>query len=368
MAETRTIYSLGVEQVGQPYLFRYEEGPPPPDHFRVETHYTGISTGTEMTFLQGSNPYLHATWDQTLGIFRADQAGMRYPVPFLGYMEVGQVVESRTTAVSEGELVAMAYGHKTGHTAHAQHEFYRRLPADFDPLLGIYVAQMGPICANGLLYAAAEVVGHRVRDLGDGVRGRTVLVIGGGVVGLLTALFARAWGAAEVALVSGSAPRLAAAQAFGLLTVDDQEHEPWHFCKTRWCHGPGDCGADLVFQCKADSASLHMALRSLRPRGTVIDMAFYQGGAPDLRLGEEFHHNGLTIRCAQINNRPIGLEYTWTRARLANETIDLLQTYGALWREQIITDVVPFAESPAFFAKLAAVYQPQVIQAVLVTR
>lgn len=39
----------------------------------------------------------------------------------------------------------MAYGHKTGHTADALHEFYVLLPADLDPILGIYIAQMGPI-------------------------------------------------------------------------------------------------------------------------------------------------------------------------------------------------------------------------------
>ena len=50
-------------------------------------------------------------------------------------------------------------------------------------VLGIYAAHMGPICANGLLHAAADLCGTDVRDLGDGVRGRRVAVIGGGVVG-----------------------------------------------------------------------------------------------------------------------------------------------------------------------------------------
>lgn len=79
------------------------------------------------------------------------------------------------------------------------------LPPGLDPLLGVYVAQMGPICANGLLHAAAELVGTSPAgaasvQLGDGVRDRRVLVTGGGVVGLLTGLFALAAGATEVAL------------------------------------------------------------------------------------------------------------------------------------------------------------------------
>ena len=49
---------------------------------------------------------------------------------------------------------------------------------------------MGRSCANGLLHAEADQVGQDVRSLGDGVRGRNVLVIGAGVVGQLTGLLA----------------------------------------------------------------------------------------------------------------------------------------------------------------------------------
>ena len=47
------------------------------------------------------------------------------------------------------------------------------------------------------------------------------------------------------------------------------------------------------------------ALRSGR-RATVVDLAFYTGGADDVALGEEFHHNGLSLRCAQIGRVPRG--------------------------------------------------------------
>ena len=43
------------------------------------------------------------------------------------------------------------------------------VPPDLDPLLGIYVAHMGPICANGLLHAAVEEVGRDVRALQEGL-------------------------------------------------------------------------------------------------------------------------------------------------------------------------------------------------------
>jgi NADPH:quinone reductase-like Zn-dependent oxidoreductase len=361
----RVITSLGIERQGQAYFFRYEEAPPAPQQFRIDTLYSGFSAGTELTFLRGTNPYLYARWDEDYGLFQEDGAGIHFPLPFLGYMEVGRVIQSRAVSVPEGQLVAMAYGHKSGHTADVQSEFFVPLPAGFDPLLGIYVAQMGPICVNGLLHAAAELVGPDVRSLGDGVRGRNVVIFGAGVIGLLTALLAREHGAAEVVIVNSEGPRLTAARNLGLTVLDQHaEPAPWLICKERWRHGPRDRGADLVFQTKPACDSLNAALRCLRPRGTVIDLAFYQGGAPELCLGAEFHHNGLTIRCAQINNLPFGLEHTWTRHRLAAETIRLLQSKGGDLRQHIITNIVPFEEAPAFVSMLATEYQPAVIQAV----
>ncbi|MFN8446337.1 MAG: zinc-binding alcohol dehydrogenase [Caldilineaceae bacterium] len=365
MTDTRMIQSLGVEELNKAYFFQYEEGPPPDNHFRIDTLYSGISAGTELTFYHGTNPYLHSRWDEEFGLFRAGEPSAHYPVPFMGYMEVGQVTESRTRYVHEGEIVAMAYGHKTGHTANPLYEFYMPLPTDIDPILGIYVAQMGPICANGILHADAEAVGADVRQLGDGVRGRNVLVIGAGVVGQLTALFARYCGAANVIIANRTTSRLDAAQALGFTIINETEMEPWRYCKEQWHHGPNDRGADLVFQCRAETDSLQMALQCLRPQGTVIDMAFYQEGAKNVHLGEEFHHNGLTIRCAQIGRVPRGLATTWNRQRLALETIKLLRIYGPAIREHLITDLVPFAEGPAFMAELATSYHPNVIQAVL---
>ena len=345
-----TIRSLGIERPGAMYFFSYDEGPVPDGHFRVQTLYTGFSAGTELTLLKGSNPYLHARWDDQFCAFLPDEPTIRYPMPFLGYMEAARVTESRTPVVRPGEVVAMAYGHKTAHTANTRNEFFIPVPPAIDPLAGIYIAQMGPICANGLLHAGEDLAGPDVRTLGDGVRGRNVLVNGAGIVGMITALFARLHGAAGLVVADRSAYRRGIAVSMGFDAVD--ECDAWRFVKERWTHAGGDRGADIVFQCRADSASLHSALRALRPQGSVIDLAFYQGGANDLRLGEEFHHNGLNIRCAQIGRVPRRLSFAWNRRRLAQETIELLRIEGHAIRNHLMSDVVPFESAPALLAEL----------------
>ena len=360
MSDWRHIRSLGVERPGQAYFFGYDEGPPNDGQVRLDLLYTGFSAGTELTFVKNTNPYLHSRWDAGRGVFVPGEPSAHYPVPFLGYMECARVVDSRAGDYADGDIVGTVFGHKTGHTADPFHDLLVTLPAEVDPILGIYVGQMGPIAANGILHADAELLGPNVVSLGDGIRGRPVLVIGAGVVGMLTALFAQAAGA-SVVIADPSPFRRLRAECLGLTAMT--EDQAWNHAKARWHHGGDDRGADIVFQTRADTGSLHAAMQALRPQGTVIDLAFYQGGADRLRLGEEFHHNGLALRCAQINRVPRGLAQQWDKRRLANETVKLLQARGAEIKAQLITHVVPYDDAPAFISRLVG-ERPEFLQIV----
>lgn len=346
----RHIRSLGIESPGKAFFFQYEEGPPADGHVRLETLYTGFSAGTELTFMKNTNPYFRSRFDGNRGVFIENEPDLHYPVPFLGYMEVARVCESRASGFDNGDVIATTYAHKSGHTADPFHDVLVPLPAIIDPVLGIFVAQMGPIAANGILHADADALGSSVVALGAGIAGRHVVVIGAGTVGLMTALFAQKLGASSVIVADPSEFRREKAQAMGLIAMD--EDKVWQHAKARWHNGGSDRGADVVFQTRAHAQSLHVALKTLRPQGTVIDLAFYQGGADALRLGEEFHHNGLNVRCAQINRMPRGLAPLWDRRRLAEETVQLMKSHGALILAHMITHVVPFDDAPKFLANL----------------
>ncbi|MER7502233.1 zinc-binding dehydrogenase [Nonomuraea pusilla] len=364
---------LSIDAPGRVSLAEEKTPGVPEGGFRVVTAYSGVSAGTELTYVKGDNPYLGAAWDPALGLFLPGTPSVDYPVRGIGYMQVGEVVETRTRAVRVGARVAMTYGHRTEYVADPLKDRFVELPDDLDPLLGVYVAHMGPICANGLLHAAADLHGAAVRDLGDGVRGRRVAVVGAGVVGLVTASFALAHGAAEVVVVDETPSRLEVAAALGAGGVGaadlgagapgDQE-DPAVELKRRWRHGPDDRGADVVFQCRGRTRALALGLRLLRPQGTLIDLAFYTEGAREVRLGEEFHHNGLSLRCAQIGRVPRGLAHAWDRERLSYETIALLRERGSLLREHLVTDVADFADAPRLLTDLAA-RRRHTLQAVL---
>jgi threonine dehydrogenase-like Zn-dependent dehydrogenase len=326
-------------------------GPLPDGGFDVRTRFSGLSAGTDLSWVKGTNAMLASAWDPELGLFDDARPAAGYPVRKVGYMQVGEVVAAGASSGRRvGELVAMTYGHRTAHRADLAAERVVPLPPDLDPVLGIYAAHMGPICANGVLHAAAE---EGAADLDGGVRDRTVAVVGAGVVGLLTGLFAAELGAASVTVLDPTPGRRAVAEALGLAARDPDDPGGVVDLKRGWRHGPGDHGADVVFQCRGRASALGTALRLLRPQATVIDLAFYAGGAEEVRLGEEFHHNGLGVRCAQIGRVPRALRGSWDRDRLSAATLDLLAARGDDLLAHVVTDRVPLADAPAHLVALA---------------
>ncbi|WP_237570527.1 zinc-dependent alcohol dehydrogenase [Mycolicibacterium lacusdiani] len=352
---TDRAFTVVVERRGVVTL-RDESSPPPvrDGQFDVETVFSGLSTGTDLSWVKGTNPALHRRWDPELGLFMPGAPDVGYPIEKFGYMQVGRVTNSAIPAVQQGDLVAMTYGHRSAYRADALADRFVKLPGSLNPVLGIFAAHMGPICANGLLHAAADVHGTDVRSLSDGVRGRRIAITGGGVVGLLTGLFARLHGAASVVVVEPTPARRRVATELGLEVVAPDDVDPAVVLKSRWRHGTGDRGADVVFQCRGQASALALALRMLRPQGTVIDLAFYPGGSEDVRLGEEFHHNGLSLRCAQIGRAPRGTSHLWDRERLSAETLALLTAYGDDITRHVITDYAPLSDAPQCLVRLAS--------------
>lgn len=344
--------NLVVTAPGQVELVEEELPDVPDGGLLLETVATGLSAGTELTFVKGEHPGLRRQFDPELGLFADVEAEPAYPVTRLGYMEVARVGETRTEAFRVGDLVASPYGHATAHVSDPVVEHVVPLPPDLDPVLGVYVAHLGPICANGLLHAAAAMVGPATTRLADGVGGRRVVITGAGLIGLLTGLFAREHGAQEVAVIEADERRRVIAEELGFLALPE-DGDPAATLKRRWRHGPSDHGADVVFQCRGRPHQLSIALRAARPQGTVVDLAFYTDGADVVRLGEEFHHNGLTLQCAQIGRTPRGTASAWDRHRLSAETVGLLQRCGEEVRKHLVTDVLPLEEAPRLILDVA---------------
>jgi threonine dehydrogenase-like Zn-dependent dehydrogenase len=113
----------------------------------------------------------------------------------------------------------------------------------------------------------------------------------------------------------------------------------------------GDRGADVCIEASGSAAALHEAIRAAADYSKVVALGFFQGGAPGLYLGEEFHHNRINLVCSQISGLAPDLQHRWDRARLVR-TFMALAAQGKVELRPLITHLLPAAEAPRLFQLL----------------
>ena len=268
---------------------------------RVRTIRSAISPGTEMTFYgqSASNVHLHRGWNEELRLFEVGKPSKDYPVVF-GYRAAGEVIESHSSDVPVGFRVYGNWRHTEFTAMPAERALAQALPQALSWDDGVDVGQMGPICVNAVAFGEHEF------------HGAPAVVFGAGPVGLLTAQIAKAEGAERVYLVDRIGSRLEIASSLGLEPVEANGDDVAAFLKRQ--HGPK--GIPVAFECTGSSAALHEAIRAVKRRGLVVAAGFYQGDAIGLRLGEEFHHNGIRVACGQIGNIHPSFDWPSLRARV----------------------------------------------------
>jgi NADPH:quinone reductase-like Zn-dependent oxidoreductase len=284
----------------------YPVGPLAPGHVRVRTVTSAISPGTEMTYVGAgaTNPFLQKRWDPELRLFVPGKSSVEYPIVF-GYRAAGEVVESADPSVPVGSRVYGKWRHTELVSLSEELAAEQLVPegVSFDDAVDL--GQMAPIGMNAVAYA------------GDELHGAPTVVFGAGPVGLIVAQLAAASGAASVYVVDRLESRLEIARSCRLHTLLSADGvDVARELKQR-------LGADAIavaFECTGSTRALQESIRTVRRRGRVVAVGFYQGEAAGLFLGDEFHHNGVEIRSAQIGN----IHPDRTLAQLRREVIRLL--------------------------------------------
>jgi len=122
-------------------------------------------------------------------------------------------------------------------------------------------------------------------------------------------------------------------------------------------------GVDRVIELTGAYPALHQAIRVAGAEGEVIAAGFYQGPATALALGEEFHHNRVTVRASQIGAVPAHLRGRWTRERL-HETVMQLCASGRMDPAPLVTHVLPATDAGRAYELIDAP-PPGLLQVVL---
>jgi 2-desacetyl-2-hydroxyethyl bacteriochlorophyllide A dehydrogenase len=311
----------------------YPEPTAGPGEIRVRTLYSGISAGTELTQFRGTNPYLDKQWDTDRAVFLPGAPTLRYPLDIWGYSEVGVVDQLGTDAASPavGEVVWGIWGHRSHAVLPATTLAKHVLPAGLDPLVGTF-DRVGAVALNAVLTAQPNP-------------GETVAVFGQGVIGLLATQLLISMGC-QVLAIDPMPARLALAERWGAFAFDAREGD----LAVNVCDRVPD-GVDRVIELSGSYAALHQAIRIAGPGGTVVAAGLYHGSPGALALGEEFHHNRVTLISCQIGGVPPHLQGRWTRQRL-HETVMKLCARGRLDPLPLVSHVIDAHDAANAYALL----------------
>ena len=310
--------------------------PLPAGSLRVETLYSGISAGTELSQYRGTNPFMNRRWDQAHRVFREDAAASwTWPLRSLGYEEVGRVVETGADvgAVRDGDLVFGTWGHRTFHVLAEQDALARRLPQGADPRIGIF-SHIGAVALNGVHDARIRI-------------GELVVVFGLGVPGQIVMQAARHSGAEVIGVDPVAARRELALRLGAHRVLDPNAVSISDSVKSE----TGGRGADVCIEVSGAPAALTEAMRTVAYSSRVVALGFFQGEAQGLRLGDEFHHNRIELISSQISGVAPDIAHRWNKLRLW-QTAVRLQHEGMLDLVPLISDLVPFRQAPRLFERL----------------
>jgi len=311
---------------------------------RLRSRVSGISHGTELSLYRGTSAFTDKVFDRGLRAFVKPHAGSAsaYPVT-LGYEMVSEVVEVApdVTAVKVGDLVHTGTPHQEEtvlDVAESLEATYPLvvLPTDDRPERAVFIS---------LSAVALQAVHDAEMKLGDAVS-----VHGMGAIGLMALQMCRLEGIQNVYAVDPDPHRRELATRFGATHVLDPTVEESVGLQIR-DRNQGH-GVDVAIDVSGSDRGLQGALAAAGLGATVVAAGFYQGGAANLRLGEEFHHNRLSL-IASIGgwgtpNRHAPL---WNRRRVLDVATRLLFT-DRVSVEGLLTRTFSFDEAPEAYAWL----------------
>jgi 2-desacetyl-2-hydroxyethyl bacteriochlorophyllide A dehydrogenase len=264
---------------GQVAVIEEELPPPGPGQLLVRTRVSAISAGTELLAYRGQLPAA-LVLDETLPALAG--GSFRYPFRY-GYASVGEVAE-----VGDG-VGADWRGRRV-------FSFQPHASAFVVPEADVFVVPDGLEWEAAALYASQETASNLVLD-GRPQLGERVVVVGQGVVGLLTTALLARFPLASLAAVDSDPARAALARRFGA-TAQAAPSE-----------------ADLSFELSGSPAALDTAIALTGREGRVVVGSFYGDKRAPVDLGGHFHRGRLTLISSQVSHLSPALGGRWDRAR-----------------------------------------------------
>ncbi len=280
---------------------------PGPDDTLVRSLASGISRGTEATVFAGRVP------PSQYDVMRAPLMAGTFPFPVkYGYAVVG-------TAPGGGRVFVL-HPHQDLFIAPAA--MCVPVPDDVPTERAVLAANMET--ALNILWDATPLAGERM------------LVIGAGVVGLLTAALLSRLPAARVTVVDIDLARAPLAEKFGCAFATPET-------------APVD--QELIVHASGSEAGLRLALRCAAFEARIVEASWFAEKMPALPLGEAFHPRRLRLTSSQVGSvaTPMRGRRTY-RERLATALALLADPLF----DALLEPPTGFADLPAAMPRLLA--------------
>ena len=175
---------------------------------------------------------------------------------------------------------------------------------------------------QGAVVEPAKVAGYAV-DRARVRAGGSVLIMGGGPIGVLAALYAHAMGVATIIVAEPNPARRARVDALGIATVVDPVADDLAGIVLAHTHG---LGVDAAIEAAGKEPALIACIDAVRPRGVVVQAAL--------------HTKPVSFDPMPLSLKDATMEFTWCfKVHDWQRTVDLIAT-GTFPVEKSVTSTI----------------------------
>jgi threonine dehydrogenase-like Zn-dependent dehydrogenase len=270
----------------------------------VKSHYSLISTGTEMLMYNGNVPEeLHET--MKVPYIKGD---FNFPFTY-GYSLVGQINDKYH--VDNGRFVHLLHPHQS--YANVSSEFISLIPEAIDPKLAVLTSNL-------------ETALNAVWD-GNIKIGENVLIVGFGIIGALLAGVLKSIKHVNIYIAETNKERIQLVKQLGLKLYTDEVN------------------LDAAFNTSANEKGFQIGLNSIGFEGRLIELSWYGKKEIKVSLGGDFHSKRKKIISSQVGSLPTDMRSLWDYKRRKDVVFELLKDdyFGELPLEEINFDNAPEA-------------------------
>jgi threonine dehydrogenase-like Zn-dependent dehydrogenase len=315
----------------------YDEPPLQPGKVRVKTELASGKHGTTMAAFRGTATKGYR-FHSEMRLFTPDEAAPPWVAPGSEPRDTGNAGVGVVVELGEGVT-----RWKLGDRVFGWLDVRETNVCDAN---GLY--ELGDIPPDeALCIDPAYVAFHSVRE--SNVRyGDSVAVVGLGAIGLVAVRMALGAGAEGVFAIDPLPARREWCASHGATAVLD----PTACDAALEVHRlTGGKGVDVAIEVSGSYAGLHTAIRATRLCGTICSAGFYQGEANGIWLGNEWHHNRLSMvvphGCG--TGHPPRDFPRWDERRAYDVIVGLLRS-RQLTLPDLVWPIVSLVEGPRVFS------------------